>query len=219
MEVRRLSDVSLRHRSRRPSADSGKHSRSGDAPHAAYAPHAVCKRRRTAGSDGGPRGPHHCDRSGSDSAGGSRPGTPLVDERPEHFPNEPRRLPRDRDGPLSLPLPKFAAHVPARGGVSVAGVKGRGAAPASPPAVATSPRVAPRPPSPARAPPPASPPPRPPSLSPSSSDSDAAPPSPSLDERIRSLDEKYEKWSGSRALSAAGNDALAKLDANRDRFR
>lgn len=36
---------------------------------------------------------------------------------------------------------------------------------------------------------------------------------------LRSLDEKYEKWSGSRALSAAGNDALAMLDANREKFR
>lgn len=40
------------------------------------------------------------------------------------------------------------------------------------------------------------------------------------DERIKSLDEKYEKWSGSRALSAAGSDALAKLDASAsERFR
>lgn len=217
--MRRLSDVSIKHHSRRPSIDSSKHSRSGDVSHAAYIPHAVCKRRKTAGSDSGSRGLHHYDHSGSESVGGSRPGTPLVDERPEHFPNEPRRIPREREGPLSLPLPKFAAHVLSRGSVSVAGIKGQKDALASPPAVATSPRVTPKPPSPARAPPPASPPPRPPSLSSNSSDSDAAPPSPSLDERIKSLDEKYEKWSGSRALSAAGNDALAKLDANRDRFR
>lgn len=250
MEVRRLSDVSLKHHSRRPSVDSSKHSRSGDVAHGAYIPHVVCKRRKTVGSDNGSRGVHHYQNSDSESVDGSRPGTPLVDERPEHF-NEPRRVPREREGPLSLPLPKFAAHVLARGSVSVAGIKGQKDALASPPAVVTSPRVTQKPPSPTRAPPPASPPLRPPpslppstlppalplslppslpppngpassrpsSMSSNSSDSDAASPNPSLDEQIKSLEEKYEKWSGSRALSAAGNDALAKLDANRDRFR
>lgn len=87
---------------------------------------------------------------------------------------------------------------------------------ASPPcasfSTAPSPRAAPQP--------PASPPPRHPSSSPTSSDSEAAPQSPSLEERIRSLDEKYEKWSGSRALSAVGGDALAKLDASTsERFK
>lgn len=87
---------------------------------------------------------------------------------------------------------------------------------ASPPcaslSTAPSPRAAPQP--------PASPPPRHASSSPTSSDSETAPQSPSLEERIRSLDEKYEKWSGSRALSAAGGDALAKLDASAsERFR
>lgn len=87
---------------------------------------------------------------------------------------------------------------------------------ASPPcaslSTAPSPRAAPQP--------PASPPPRHTSSSPTSSDSETAPQSPSLEERIRSLDEKYEKWSGSRALSAAGGDALAKLDASAsERFR
>lgn len=87
---------------------------------------------------------------------------------------------------------------------------------ASPPcaslSTASSPRAAPQP--------PASPPLRHPSSSPTSSDSETAPQSPSLEERIRSLDEKYEKWSGSRALSAAGGDALAKLDASAsERFR
>lgn len=133
-----------------------------------------------------------------------------------------------------------------RGAISVAGIKGQKEHVnplASPPPAATSPRVshhhAPRPPSPSHhVPPPASPPPRPPSLSSNSSDSDGATGSPSLEERIkyenknhffafdnnhvicfRSLDEKYEKWSGSRALSAAGNDALAMLDANREKFR
>lgn len=221
MEVRRLSDVSLKHHSRRPSVDS-KHSRDA-ATHerASYIPHGICKRRKTGGSDSGSR-LHHYDHSGSESIGGSRPGTPLCDERPEHFtPSEPRRIPREREGPLTLPLPKFAAHVMNRGSVSVAGIKGqKDNVLSSPPPAVTSPRISnPKPPSPAQVPPPASPPPRPPSLSSNSSDSDIAPPSPSLDERIKSLDEKYEKWSGSRALSAAGNDALAKLDANSQRFR
>lgn len=74
-------------------------------------PHAVCKRRKTASSDSSTR-LHHHDLSGSESVGSSRPGTPLCDERPEHFPIEPRSVPnRERDGPLSLPLPKFAAQV------------------------------------------------------------------------------------------------------------
>lgn len=105
--------------------------------------------------------------------------------------------------------------------MSVAGIKGqKDNILSSPPAAATSPRITnPRPPSPVHVPPPASPPPRPPSLSSNSSDSDITPPSPSLEERIRSLDEKYEKWSGSRALSAAGGDALAMLDANLEKFR
>lgn len=220
MEVRRLSDVSVKHHSRRPSVDS-KHSREATHDRATYMPHAVCKRRKTAGSDSGSR-VHHYDHSGSESVGGSRPGTPLCDERPENFtPSEPRRIPREREGPLTLPLPKFAAHLMNRGSVSVAGIKGqKDNVLSSPPPAVTSPRICnPKPPSPTQVPPPASPPPRPPSLSSNSSDSDNAPPSPSLDERIKSLDEKYEKWSGSRALSAAGNDALAKLDANRDRFK
>lgn len=116
--------------------------------------------------------------------------------------------------------------------MSVAGIKGQQHHPAphphhhlsSPPHTATSsPRVSHRPPSPPpfAAPPPASPPPRPPSLSSCSSDGDGtpAPPSPSLEERIRSLDERYEKWSGSRAVSAAGGDALALFDANLEKFR
>lgn len=101
---------------------------------------------------------------------GSRAGTPLRDEL-DAPPAEPRRPPRDRPVlPMCLPLPKFAAQIPR----------------AAPPA--------PRP-----APPPApDSPPRPPSVS--SSSGGSAPHSPSLEERIRSLDEKYEKWSGSRAL-------------------
>lgn len=217
-EVRRLSDVSIKHH-RRPSAD-GKHRDLGH-ERSSYMPHAVCKRRKTGGSDSGSR-IHHYEHSGSESVSGSRPGTPLCDERPEHFtPTEPRRIPREREGPLSLPLPRFAAQVMNRGSVSVAGIKGqKDNVLSSPPPAVTSPRIAnPKPPSPAQVPPPASPPPRPPSLSSNSSDSDVAPPSPSLDERIRSLDEKYEKWSGSRAISAAGSEALAKLDATREKFK
>ncbi|KAG5883270.1 hypothetical protein JTB14_018116 [Gonioctena quinquepunctata] len=217
MEVRRLSDVSLKHHSRRPSVDSGKHIRH----EIGYLPHAVCKRRKTAGSDSGSKVQHY-DHSGSDSVGGSRPGTPLCDERPENFqPSEPRRVPREREGPLTLPLPRFAAQMINRGSVSVAGIKGqKDNVLSSPPPAVTSPRITnPRPPSPVHVPPPASPPPRPPSLSSNSSDSDVTPPSPSLDERIKSLDEKYEKWSGTRALSTAGGDALALLDASLEKFR
>lgn len=76
---------------------------------------------------------------------------------------------------MCLPLPKFAAQLLR----------------AAPP----TPRPAPQP-----APAPDSPP-RPPSVS--SSSGGSAPHSPSLEERIRSLDEKYEKWSGSRALTEA----------------
>lgn len=120
---------------------------------------------------------------------GSRAGTPLRDE-PDAPPAEPRRPPRDRPAlPMCLPLPKFAAQIPR-------------AAP-----------LAPRP-----APPPApDSPPRPPSAT--SSSAGSAPHSPSLEERIRSLDEKYEKWSGSRAQAEAPDRArlrhrLLEVDIN-----
>lgn len=119
MEVRRLSDANLnKHHSRRPSIDSAsKHSNSRDLRHdIGYIPHTVCKRRKTASSDSGSR-VHHYDHSGSESVGGSRPGTPLCDERPENLqPSEPRRVvSREREGPLTLPLPRFAAQVMNRG--------------------------------------------------------------------------------------------------------
>ncbi|GBP55003.1 Protein split ends [Eumeta japonica] len=108
---------------------------------------------------------------------GSRAGTPLCDELPEGpAPAEPRRPPQPRDRshlPMSLPLPKFAAQVLR----SVASH-------APPPAPTTAPASPPRPPS------------------ASSSSGSSAPHSPSLEERIRSLDEKYEKWSGSRIAAA-----------------
>lgn len=234
MEVRRLSEANLKHHSRRPSIDSSnKHSSSREIRHdIAYMPHAVCKRRKTASSDSGSR-VHHYDHSGSESVGGSRPGTPLCDERPENLqPSEPRRVvSREREGPLTLPLPRFAAQVmnrgkslklknlsvpelndlsPFSGSVSVAGIKGQKDNVLSSPPAVTSPRISnPRPPSPIHVPPPASPPPRPPSISSNSSDSDITPPSPSLEERIKSLDEKYEKWSGSRTLTTpATGDAM-----------
>ncbi|XP_063626010.1 protein split ends isoform X2 [Cydia splendana] len=118
----------------------------------------------------GARRRHRRRRDGSSSLG-SRAGTPLRDE-PDAAPAEPRRPPRERPPlPMSLPLPKFAAQLL------------RSAAP--------QPRPSPQP-----APQPASPP-RPPSAS--SSSGGEAPTEPSLEERIRSLDEKYEKWSGCRA--------------------
>ncbi|EFN80740.1 Protein split ends [Harpegnathos saltator] len=176
-----------------------------------------CKRRRDATSR------HH------EHHDGSRPGTPLVDERPENLvPSEPRRFrERSHEGPLSLPLPRFAAQMlnnnnnntSSSNNNNGSGSRSSGASlakVASPPCTsfttAPGPRTAPQP--------PASPPPRHPSSSPTSSDSETAPQSPSLEERIRSLDEKYEKWSGSRALSAVGGDALAKLDASTsERFK
>lgn len=90
-----------------------------------FTPHAVCKRRKTGNSLS--ESEHHSSRgrghqlhshhsheaSGGESADGSRPGTPLCDERPENLiPSEPRRLPRDRlhtvVEPMYLPLPRFA---------------------------------------------------------------------------------------------------------------
>lgn len=121
----------------------------------------------SSGEEGGSR--RRCKHRRSHSGEGSRPGTPLCDERPENLPPvEPRRTPRERPpDPLSLPLPRFATQL-------------------------LSPR--PVPPS-----PPASPP-RPQSTS--SDDSEPSPPSPEWEERLRSLDEKYEKWSGSRTVMA-----------------
>lgn len=119
----------------------------------------------SSGEEGSSR--RRCKHRRSHSGDGSRPGTPLCDERPENLlPVEPRRTPRERPpDPLSLPLPRFATQL-------------------------LSPR--PAPPS-----PPASPP-RPKSTS--SDDSEPSPPSPEWEERLRSLDEKYEKWSGSRTV-------------------
>ncbi|XP_011882782.1 PREDICTED: protein split ends isoform X3 [Vollenhovia emeryi] len=204
MDFRRVSDskVVVHHSTRRGSCE-------GRGP-------GPCKRRRDATSR------HH------EHHDGSRPGTPLVDERPENLvPSEPRRFrERSHEGPLSLPLPRFAAQMlnnnnntsssNNNNGSSTRSSSASLAKVASPPctslSTAPSPRAAPQP--------PASPPPRHASSSPTSSDSETAPQSPSLEERIRSLDEKYEKWSGSRALSAAGGEALAKLDASAsERFR
>lgn len=83
---------------------------------------------------------------------------------------------------MSLPLPKFAAQL-LRVNNSNAPMLTPSAAPASPS--------------------------RPPSAS--SSSGGSAPHSPSLEERIRSLDEKYEKWNGSRVAAAEA--------AERGRFR
>ncbi|XP_046969369.1 protein split ends-like isoform X1 [Vanessa cardui] len=129
------------------------------------------------------------DESGSRGSRTSRAGTPLRDE-PDAPPTEPRRPPRERPPlPMSLPLPKFAVQL-------------LRAAPAQP-------RSLP-PPAPAS-------PPRPPSAS--SSSGGSAPHSPSLEERIRSLDEKYERWTGSRAHADAPDRArlrhrLLELDVN-----
>lgn len=130
----------------------------------------------SSGEEGSSR--RRCKHRRSHSGEGSRPGTPLCDERPENLPPvEPRRTPRERPpDPLSLPLPRFATQL-------------------------MSPR--PAPPS-----PPASPP-RPHSAS--SDDSEPSPPSPEWEERLRSLDEKYEKWSGSRTIMAKVDPATLRV--------
>ena len=186
-EVRRLSDVSGKHCSRRLSTDStSKHSGGGRdicetsadrlVSVQSYSPHPVCKRRKTGSStsESEDRGScrsskhshhhHHHQHgesasgtltiSGGESVDGSRPGTPLCDERPENLlpPTEPRRLPRDRlatEGPLSLPLPRFAAQVlssTTRLSVSMSSITpsaSKAASVSSPPAVITSPRPVP----------------------------------------------------------------------------
>ncbi|XP_044596917.1 protein split ends isoform X1 [Cotesia glomerata] len=89
MDVRRVSDskILVHHNTRRGSCE-------GRGP-------GPCKRRRDTSSR------HH------EHHDSSRPGTPLVDERPENIiPSEPRRFrERSQEGPLSLPLPRFAAQM------------------------------------------------------------------------------------------------------------
>lgn len=277
VEVRRLSECSQKMAAanaainRRPSTDSR-------APVVSYGtPHVLCKRRKT-GSIGD--SDHHTSRgrghqlhshhsheaSGGESADGSRPGTPLCDERPENsIPTEPRRMPRERPHnvePMLLPLPRFSAQfylqnrlLAAQAAASVAssGPATTSSTPttvasvttagttvtsslahslSSPPPnsilVASSPKVPhhhshshhhhhhhhhhhPPPPVASSAPttssveqPPASPL-RPPSLSSNSSDSEVAPScSPSLEERIKTLDEMFEKWNGNNANRGGG---------------
>lgn len=95
----------------------------------AYQAHPYCKRRRTTANSNS-ENEHHSSKgrghqlhshhsheaSASESADGSRPGTPLCDERPEVMvPADPRRQIRDRyiNHPTSmyLPLPKFGVHI------------------------------------------------------------------------------------------------------------
>ncbi|CAH0755824.1 unnamed protein product [Diatraea saccharalis] len=129
---------------------------------------AGAARRSRSGSRGGERHTGRRRHRRRRDGSGSRAGTPLRDE-PDAPPTEPRRPPRERPPlPMSLPLPKFAVQL-----------------------LRQAPQT-PRP-TPAPAPAPDSPP-RPPSVS--SSSGGSAPHSPSLEERIRSLDEKYERWSG-----------------------
>ncbi|XP_034950926.1 protein split ends isoform X2 [Chelonus insularis] len=230
MDVRRVSDskILVHHSTRRGSCE-------GRGP-------GPCKRRRDTSSR------HH------EHHDGSRPGTPLVDERPENIiPSEPRRFrERSQEGPLSLPLPRFAAQMMNNNNTSNSNNNNNNNSSSSsnnsnnnnintisnntinnnntsctkssssglskvmsPPGASNLSSV----PSPVPQPP-ASPPPRHSSPSPTSSDSEIAPQSPSFAEKIRSLDERYEKWSGSRALSAAGGDTLARLDASAsEKFR
>lgn len=143
-----------------------------DRKHSKERHRSVGTRRSRSGSRGGER---HASRRRhrrrrEGSGSHSRAGTPLRDE-PDAAPVEPRRPPRERPPlPMSLPLPKFAVQLM---------------------------RSAPSAPRPEPAPAPDSPP-RPPSAS--SSSGGSAPHSPSLEERIRSLDEKLN---GSRMLAEA----------------
>ncbi|XP_026472538.1 LOW QUALITY PROTEIN: protein split ends [Ctenocephalides felis] len=232
VEVRRLSDsgtVRHLHCSRRPSGESARSSQGADRISTIYTPHAVCKRRKTGGSSEGehisrgrchPLHSHHArEASGGESADGSRPGTPLCDERPEILvPIEPRRIPdrKERDrSPISLPLPRFAEQI-LHQNKSVETKPIQHPVASSPPVTVTSPRLAnlnlqmQQNMDSCLVPPPASPPTRLPLLSPNSSDSEATPPSPTLEERIKSLDEKYEKWSGLRSFS---HESASKVEA------
>ncbi|KAH9630293.1 hypothetical protein HF086_012478 [Spodoptera exigua] len=143
-----------------------------DRKHSKERHRSVGTRRSRSGSRGGERhGSRRRHRRRREGSGShSRAGTPLRDE-PDAAPVEPRRPPRERPPlPMSLPLPKFAVQLM---------------------------RSAPSAPRPEPAPAPDSPP-RPPSVS--SSSGGSAPHSPSLEERIRSLDEKLN---GSRILAEA----------------
>ncbi|XP_059616724.1 protein split ends isoform X2 [Phlebotomus argentipes] len=283
VEVRRLSECSQKlaasgaSHARRPSTDSGGRHHEHGVIGSYGTPHVLCKRRKT-GSIGD--GDHHTSRgrghqlhshhsheaSGGESADGSRPGTPLCDERPESVvPTEPRRMPRERPHnlePMLLPLPRFSAQFYLQNRLlaaqqasaasaattstptTVAPTTSTPAIPAipsslqhslsSPPPnsilVASSPKVphhhghahhghhhhhhhhhhppppptGPAPPVPTGEQPPESPL-RPPSLSSNSSDSEVAPScSPSLEERIKTLDEMFEKWNGNNANRGGG---------------
>ncbi|XP_039756430.1 protein split ends isoform X2 [Pararge aegeria] len=110
-------------------------------------------------------------------------------DEPDAPPTEPRRPPRERP-PLPMSLP-----------LPKFAVQLLRAAPAQPRSLPPAPASPPRPPS------------------ASSSSGGSAPHSPSLEERIRSLDEKYERWSGSRAHADAPDRSrlrhrLLELDIN-----
>ncbi|KAJ8712357.1 hypothetical protein PYW07_005199 [Mythimna separata] len=160
-----------------------------DRKHSKERHRSVGTRRSRSGSRGGDRhGARRRHRRRRDGSGShSRAGTPLRDEPDAAPPAEPRRAPRERPPlPMSLPLPKFAVQLM---------------------------RTAPTTPRPSPAPAPDSPP-RPPSAS--SSSGGSAPHSPSLEERIRSLDEKLN---GSRVPSEAPDRArlrhrLLEVDIN-----
>lgn len=127
-EVRRLSECnSLKHNAannyiRRPSTDSGtlRHITQNDLRNSQS--YSCIKRRKTGATNsesehhskgrGHQLHSHHShEASASESADGSRPGTPLCDERPElPEPADPRRHTRERStrsSPMYLSLPKF----------------------------------------------------------------------------------------------------------------
>lgn len=145
-------------------------------------PAPICKRRKTGSTSEDERKRHHHHHSGDES----RPGTPLFDEKPDNVqPQEPRRVPRDRpEEPLSLPLPQFAAQCFSNVKTSSVSSTSTSTSTTTTTTTNTSTQQAP-PASPARPPSPSS-----------TSSSEISPQSPTLEERIRSLDERYEKWTG-----------------------
>jgi len=240
-EPRRLSDL----KGRRISSEGfykDHHGGGGGGPH-----YNIPKRRKTESSSendyaGHHHGHHHHHHHHRDSSDSSRPGTPLCDERP----TDPRK-PRDRLlEVLNLPLPRFAQQVlsprTSSAGRTVYTIK-------SPPPACIHPnkhrdstssvtstsstkQVEERRPSASSDVPvlplgevsspsqvPSSP--RQEESSDSAAEEDSSRATPTLEERIRMLDEKYEKWSGTRTLTAttATAETLQKIEVEKVKLR
>lgn len=237
-EPRRLSDL----KGRRISSEGGYYKE-----HHAHGPHYnIPKRRKTESSSendygGHHHGHHHHHHHHRDSSDSSRPGTPLCDERP----TDPRKQRERNLEVMNLPLPRFAQQVlsprTSSAGRTVYTIK-------SPPPACIHPSkhrdstssvtstssmklVEERRPSASSDTPvpvlgEVSSPSQVPSSprqeeSSDSGDEDSSRASPTLEERIRMLDEKYEKWSGTRTLTAttATPETLQKIEAEKLKVR